>query len=320
MPQIARKGLRRVSVGNARVRVWLAALFAIGLAAAATAAQPAGDILLVKSAGGGLYAQVEKAFLQELNSLCEARPACPGIHSVSADELASIQNVAYRLVILVGQNASRLADKVNPDSLQLHILISKQDFATVRECCGRTLAIYLEQPLLRQLNFIRFLLPERRRIAVLMSDNSAHYKEELASLARGSGIDIDFRVVNNTADIGRLLHELRDEADLLLSLPDPAIYNQNTLTNILLSTYHNRIPVIGFSRGMVKSGALAALHSTPETVGKEAARKSLQLLDGEPTSGFMPSLYDFSLNRTVARSLHLQLPTDAEINERWGDQ
>jgi len=206
---------------------------------------------------------------------------------------------------------------VSPRTRQLHILISQNDFAQVATCCDKAHAIYLEQPLLRQLDFIRFLLPDRRRVAVLLGEYSAHHREELESLGRGTGLDLQFREVASSDDIGRLLHELRDEADVLLSLPDPSIYNQNTLANILLSTYRNQIPTIGFSRGMVKAGALAALHSTPQTVGREAAEKALALLDGEQDSNAYPARHDFSVNPTVARSLHLQLPTDDDMSRRW---
>jgi hypothetical protein len=282
-----------------------------------TAAQADGDILLVKSADTHLYRQVEETFQAELQQLCGTRPTCPTMRSVTADELADIHTAAYHLVVMMGQKAAHLAKKVSPDTRQLHILISHHDAAEVSTGCGNTAAIYLEQPLRRQLAFIRFVLPDLKRVAVLLGDYSAHHRDDLASLARNSGLDLQFRQVESPDAIGRLLHDLHDEADILLSLPDPSIYNQDTLAGILLSTYRNHIPVIGFSRGMVRSGALAALHSTPETVGREAAQKALALLDGKLESNSYPTRYDYSLNHTVARSLHLRLPTEDEMSRRW---
>ena len=301
-------------------RSWRPAAFALCLCAAwGTAAQADGDILLVKSGDTRLYHEVEEAFQAGLQRLCTNRPTCPETRSVTAAELADANTAAYGLVIMVGQKAARLAQQVSPHTRQMHILISHHDFAEVATCCNKAHALYLEQPLLRQLDFIRFLLPDRRRVAVLLGEHSAHHREELESLGRGTGLDLQFREVTSPDDIGRLLHELRDEADLLLSLPDPSIYNQDTLANILLSTYRNQIPVIGFSRGMVRAGALAALHSTPQTVGREAAEKSLALLGGEQDAKAYPARHDFSINPTVARSLHLQLPTDDDISRRWRD-
>ena len=60
-----------------------------------------------------------------------------------------------------------------------------------------------------------------------------------------------------------------NDSDVLIALPDPIVFNLRTTRNILLSTYRKRVPVIGFSKSYVKAGALAAIYSTPEFIGKQ---------------------------------------------------
>ena len=277
----------------------------------------ASSILLIKSADAPIYREVEVAFRAEVLRLCATSDDCPQVASILAQDLANESIQDHDLLVFVGQQPKSHANSLTATLPQLHLLVFRDEYEKRAPCCDRTSAIYIEQPLVRQLRFIRFLLPELRRIAVLAGPQSVSRTTELLSLAKGMGLEIELRRVESQRDIGPMLHQLRHEVDILLALPDPAIYNRDTLSSILLSTYRNRIPVIGFSKGLVRAGALAAIHSSPATIGTEAGGKALRMLRGAHPASAYPEQAEVTLNRRVARSLHLQLPTDNALRARW---
>lgn len=203
----------------------------------------------------------------------------------------------------------------------MHILVSRSDHAPHRKTATRASAIYLEQPLERQLAFTRFLMPHKRRIGVLLSSYTNNRRGQLESLAQEWGFDLQIAEVTSAEQIGKQIRMLSDRIDVLLALPDPTVFNSKTLAGILLTTYRNRIPVIGFSEGMIKAGAIAGIYSSAQTVGTEAADASLRLLRvrGDAPFEAYPTLFKARVNRNVARALHIHLPTDSQI-ARWRDK
>jgi signal transduction histidine kinase len=97
------------------------------------------------------------------------------------------------------------------------------------------------------------------------------------------------------------------EPGILLAVPDSTVYNNRTISNILLTAYHQRSPVVGFSPAYVKAGALLALYSTPAQVGQQAGEAArLGLATGSLPPPAAPRHFRISTNPYVARSLGIQ--------------
>jgi ABC-type uncharacterized transport system substrate-binding protein len=81
-----------------------------------------------------------------------------------------------------------------------------------------------------------------------------------------------------------------------------------------LTTYRNRIPLIGFSAAYVKAGALAAIYSTPENIADQLAELTAQSLSaaGAVKQIISPKYFSVSINSRVARSLGVQLKLDSD--------
>ena len=70
-------------------------------------------------------------------------------------------------------------------------------------------------------------------------------------------------------------------ADVILAMPDPMIFNNGTIHNILLAAYREERPLIGFSPAYVRAGALAAVYSTPQQIAHQIAETIQRALDGQ---------------------------------------
>lgn len=192
-------------------------------------------------------------------------------------------------------------------------LIPRMGFERVTKEFGKkapnsVTAVYLDQPLRRQLDLLRLAMPDAKRVGVLWGPESASLQPALASVLQSRGLQ---EVGGQVSVGGALFSGLKaalDNADVLLAIPDSYVYNSATVANILFATYRARVPMLAFSPSYVKAGALMSLHTASAHIGVQAAVMVRSWLH----SGILPPPQyptDFSVtvNEHVARSLGLKL-------------
>jgi len=111
------------------------------------------------------------------------------------------------------------------------------------------------------------------------------------------------------------LQRVLQSSDALLALPDPVAFNASTAYGMMLTTYRAQVPVIGFSEGLVKAGALLGLYSTANQVGRQGAEIAGRILSGDsglPAPQY-PRYFTVRANHAVARSLGISLEDDATL-------
>lgn len=170
-------------------------------------------------------------------------------------------------------------------------------------------AVVLDQPLGRQMAFIKRALPDRRHVGVLSGTQTRPLLKALEKEASGRGLRLmSAPVANAPDDLYPALRSVLEEADVLLALPEPAVYNSGTLQNILLTTYRARTPLVAFSPAYVKAGAVLALYSTPAQVARRAAEIVREWRAGRGLPAVQaPREFTVVLNAKVAASLGLQI-------------
>jgi putative tryptophan/tyrosine transport system substrate-binding protein len=230
------------------------------------------------------------------------------------------------LIVTIGANATRLILSRPESPPVIASLITRAAFDNIRlqnpAHRGNSTVLYLEQPMARQLAFINKLLPpstlENRHIFTAVSDPKSEQLATLKQLAPGAGFKLSSTVVGSrestVADIEQLIG---NKYGLFLALPDSIIFSRDNVRPFLLTTYRHKIPVIAFSPPFVMAGALAALHTTPAQFALEIGQWVSKL--PSPSSNFTlpppkgPEQFSVSINRQVAQSFKLTLPTESEI-------
>ena len=224
------------------------------------------------------------------------------------------------LVIGVGMKAATAIAASNAHAV-LNVLIPKsghekllRDFPQ-RVNSKTYSAIFLDQPIDRQAGLIAAALPTKHHVGVLYSTPPV----ELARLRREMAehkLSLHEQAVSPGLHLHAALQELLKKSEVLLALPDAEIYNSSTIRNILLATYRSGIPLIGFSPGYVKAGALCALFSTP---AQFAAQADILIGKFGETQTFPPAQYpqefEVAVNEQVARSLGLHIKSAAELHD-----
>lgn len=178
-------------------------------------------------------------------------------------------------------------------------------------------AVFLDQPLSRQLGLIGLVAPGRQRVGLLLSEETAPSVEALQAAAAPLKLSVVTQSVSRSQDLYQSLTRLLAGSDVLLALPDPSIFNSGTIHNILLTTFRGQQPVFGFSPAYVRAGALAAIYSTPSQIGRQVAEIAHKALAGGPLPPpQFPSEFTVAVNATVASSLGLAVDAPAELETR----
>ncbi len=98
--------------------------------------------------------------------------------------------------------------------------------------------------------------------------------------------------------------------------PDSVIYSRQTIINILLPSYHKETAVVGFSSACVKAGTLAAVHSSPNDVGKHLSEIAGQLLQSNEKKlpyPIYPKYSSVEIDNSVTKLLGSYLPDKSKI-------
>lgn len=243
---------------------------------------------------------------------------------VYADGLTPAALNDARLVVAVGVGAAEAlaALPVRPPVLAIlvprtwYLKSGRAQLASNRRPLS---AIYLDQPFERQALLIRLALPEVRRVGVLLSVEQSSVVNELDSALRAQGLSLVYATLTPDERLITPLEAVLTEADLLLALPDPLVFNRNTAQSLFLTSYRYRDPVLGYSRSLTRAGALLSLHSSPAQIGRQAAEWIGSAMQGGtvrlPPPAY-PSYFSVSINDQVARSLGFTLPPEADLEKR----
>jgi len=258
-------------------------------------------IHIVLSEHGGSYQEFGDALRNELRTQ-------PYQLSIDADDGNSGD---ADLVVAVGMRSA--AAYSSSDKPVLNVLVPRAGYDKLAKpvVTHLTSAIYLDQPIERQLSLLVAALPKTKNIGVLYTAQPF----SLAGLRRAvteKRLQLHERIVSKERTLFDALDEVLEESEVLLVLPDTDVYNAGTIRNILLTSYRKQVPLIGISQAYVKAGALCAIYSTPGQIAAQTAEAIMQFADsGKLPPNQYPKEFEVSVNTQVARSLDLSIK-DAE--------
>lgn len=293
---------------------------------AAASAQERTRVLVVTSSA--------RAVETELVDAARAQLAINGgnveLKVVELSELGGRDQLGARpdLIVTVGTRASQQLVAQGGDTPVLSVLTPRASFDEMarewrRRRAGnggaRLSAIYLDQSPHRHFALIRELFPRAQRVAIMLGPSTTAYAAELRAAARDHGLTALVDSVTAEQNLIHALDVLLPQADVMLAVVDPLVFNRTNAQRVLLTAYRHRVPLVGMSPAYVRAGALAAVHATPAQIGQQlgdvlasfARNGSRQL----PSPQYPTSLA-VTVNEQVARSLELAVPDNHRLEQR----
>ncbi len=219
-----------------------------------------------------------------------------------------------RFFVALGVEAATTLVHSRVDAPVLAVLVPRASWQNLlrssgRRASSRFTALYLDQPLSRQIHLIRLALPHVRRVGVLLGPESIGRLALLTSLAGTHGLTVTEAKVDAEAGVFPALKQVLENCDVLLALADPQVFNSQSIQNILLAALRAKVPMVGFSPAYVRAGALLSLHVTPTQAALQAAAL-LQAALGDkalPANPVESNDFEVGVNEHVARAMDLTL-------------
>lgn len=188
---------------------------------------------------------------------------------------------------------------------------AKEDGTPAGEVTGTSDKLPVEQ----QLQMIRSILPEAKKIGILYSTsevNSISAIKEYKEKAADYGFEIITSGISAPADIPLATDNLLSKVDCLSNLTDNTVVS--SLPTILDKAGKKGIPVFGSEIEQVRIGCLAAMGLNYYELGVKTGKMAAKVLKGESKASEM----DFEVfkeasfygNTSVAENLGITLPND----------
>ncbi|MCO6411451.1 MAG: hypothetical protein J5I92_01780 [Thiogranum sp.] len=301
-------------------RLMLALLVMLPLAAPAANEEGMARILFVASQRSASYTEFITHVQQTLDT---GNPRMPGNDTLFADDLSAspAPDPQQDLVVAMGTRAAQALQEWQPRTPVIYTLIPEMTFEELRQSgrlpCheDRCTAIYIDQPLERQVRILHAAFGHRR-IGVLLGPTSQRYRGPLEDATRRYKLSTATAAIEDAEGLLPALQNMLEQVDVLLALPDPLVYNSRTAQSILLTTYRYKVPLVAFSKAYTDAGATLSVYSTPRQMATQTAAIIREFLHGErkqlPAPAY-PERFRVQINRHVARSIGLDFADTPEF-------
>ncbi len=274
------------------------------------------EVAILKSADISAYSEAITAFKKALPSTFLVLPEYDlhGDMTKGPNLARGIRASNAKIVLAVGLKASLVAKLEILDIPVIFCLVldpEKYDLPT-----SNMIGLSSDIPFRQHLKPLHILFPKTSRIGVLFDPQKTNgVKAQLLKDAKTLGISIVSETVHSEKDVPKALNAIKNRIDALWLLPDSTVLTENTLDFLISTTLEANIPVVGFSAGLVQSGAVVGAYIHYADIGKQAAQLTQQLVGSASPSQFFgtirpPERIYQSINQKSARYLILSLPQD----------
>ena len=274
------------------------------------------DIAILKSADIAAYSEAIEAFKQALSPSFNVAWEfdLQGDMAKGRSLARRIRASQAHVVLAVGLKAALAAKlEILDIPVIMCLVLDPEKYALpTRNMVGLSLQIPFDQ----QLKPLQALIPKLSRIGVLFDpEKTQGQRDQLEHQANSLGITVISQEVHSEQDVSLALKLLKKKVDALYLLPDSTVLTENTLDFLVSSTLESHIPLIGFSAGLVRSGAVSGTYLNYADLGRHAATLVPRVLPARASSllGTMvtPAVVHHAINVKSAR--YLELPLTPEI-------
>ncbi|MCK4707708.1 MAG: hypothetical protein KAU21_03745, partial [Gammaproteobacteria bacterium] len=266
-------------------------------------------VLIIKSSDNSFFNETIDQLQKQTDA--QVNYQIKTLDSLSQDDSLLTQS---RAIITLGITAANYPFKESKSIPVIHSYITEFQYLNHPEQENHH-TVLLDQPLKRYLEFIKYLLAANN-VAIITNKKYEIAHKALESFTSTLDIKLERRLHKTGDNPLHLVRDLLQSNDVLLSLPNPGIYNRQSLKGILLASYRQNKPIISYSPAHVKSGALASIFSSPENIGNQLAKLLNKIINDssfKPEAYYYASEFEVNINHRVAKSLGLTLADKNEI-------
>lgn len=246
-------------------------------------------------------------------------------HSVHPTRVLTLDQVKTAdsrspVILAVGTRAcERMLERYHPDSKLVCTFLPSSTFEQLKRkllptgSYAAVSAIFIDQPLARQIRLARLVSPAAARLGTALGSNSLNMRNGLEQGAEAEAFELLLVELARQDNPVQQLTPIIENSDLFLVIPDSSVFNRAISKWLLYLSLRHKVPVIGFSASYTEAGAAASVHSSAAQIGRQSA-EWLNLLHegGSLPSASYPRYFDVSVNPVAVRTLGIE-PLSAEL-------
>jgi ABC-type uncharacterized transport system substrate-binding protein len=238
-----------------------------------------------------------------------------GVLVLSIDSAGSVkltENLRHkpRVVVAVGSAAWRRIVETGYDG---PVILTMVLHSTNSETTGKPVgSVTIDLPPSIVLARLSQLYPERKRIAIVRGPElPPALMADAENQSRKLGYQVHILDCQKPRELLDKVGALRGRVDFLLTFPDSTLYSGPVVSALILSGIRNGIPLVGFSEGMVRSGALIGFFADYQDIGVQTGESVLLCLSGQTIAKLQaPRRIKTAVNERVMRVLGVQHAPD----------
>jgi putative ABC transport system substrate-binding protein len=224
------------------------------------------------------------------------------------------------VVITLGTKASKLAKERIKDTPVVFCMIFDPHKITALNITG----VSVEIPTKTKLQGIKRILSHTKKIGLIYSPVLTPAYEEISLLCNSIGFELVRRKIDSEKEFPDALKDISHKIDCFLMIPDSKIYFPKSVEYLLLESLREKFPVVGLSSVYTKAGALFSFECDYNDLGRQAAKITLRILNGEKPAHIqpeMPKKINLSLNLITAKRMGIKVPSQIikEASEVFGE-
>ena len=222
------------------------------------------------------------------------------------------------LIVAVGTKASVILAEKTRDIPIVSLMVSRPE--KYLEGKPNVTGVAINPRPADQFKILSQLYPSAKKIGVIYNPcNSMLEVQRGLDVMDESGYALIEERIDSESGVPASLRKLINNSDALWLVMDETVITERSMRHIIESSIRNRFPVIGFSKRLVKKGALFSSLTDYTRIGREGAKIATRILNGEKAS-LIPIFYTKSsgyvLNLRTANLLNLSIPEEVIRNAR----
>ena len=227
---------------------------------------------------------------------------------------------SYSMIIAAGVDAAkRLVGHDIGDIKVIYTMLPLNSYEWLHEnnqLVKNHQVLYIDQPPYRFINLVKTALPGVKSLGYVYGDVSLAHVDKLEQAAKSQQLSFNAVALQPERNLAATLDTVVSQNDALLVLPDPYLFNRRAVQALLLASLRQRKPLIAYSDSYVNAGALLALFSSPEQIGRYTA-ELVNCFEADckdiAARQHHPKYFSVSVNKVVARQLGITIPSAKEI-------
>ena len=226
----------------------------------------------------------------------------------------------HDFIITVGYRAAKKISEYKPKTTVIYSLIPDNEKIRSRlSCVNKTCYyVYINQPVIRYTKLFKILFPQDSVMVFATTKANTKITQQLQIASKNIGVTYKELQIQQDSNIARTFTNMLSKSDVLLALPNAAIYNSNNAKSILLSTYHKDVPIIAYSKAFVKAGAIAGLYSSVDNIADMTAKTINKIMKTghQKQKEYYPDDFTIEINSAVANSLNINFDSGSVIKRK----